>query len=308
MFLSEDRKIFGLGDYDESAEIAAVLESEMQWNNLMEKMFRCEHYAIVNEDSALLENAITEWFNKAKELFEKFINSIKDFIVRAYNWIRDRLINGKRLIEENKDILSKIKTKDLKGIKVRTYTYKTESTSANSMVKKVMGNSSFKFSRIMAATEKETYSTAKLGEKAISLLGGKDDAAYPLATNLRNAFYNNNERDLETATLTPSMVGDAVSRITSLWNYPTTLRNEYNIHRKTVNEAIQLCEKGAREAKQDSAEQKKFKAQVEAAKNVLNVTRTVNSVQIAVVNEIIQQSTAHVRAALTAYRRPAKKK
>ena len=127
MFLSESTRGTGSMSEYETNEYAGkitpdafgliniVLESEREWNALEVKMARAEHSAIVNEDTNLLEGAISDFFSKAKAWFISMYNKIKEFISRLVERIAMWFRGSKSFLEKYGSALEKLASNEMKG-------------------------------------------------------------------------------------------------------------------------------------------------------------------------------------------------
>jgi len=101
------------GEFEEAFEIC--LESEREWHNLEMKMTRAEHTAIVNEDTALMEGAVGDFFAKAKQWFITLGKKIKEFFKRLIERIGVFFMNAKKFVAKYGKQLEKLGNNEIKG-------------------------------------------------------------------------------------------------------------------------------------------------------------------------------------------------
>jgi len=101
------------GEFEEAFEIC--LESEREWHNLEMKMARAEHTAIVNEDTALMEGAVGDFFAKAKAWFIAFGKKVKEFFKRLIERIGVFFMNAKKFVAKYGKQLEKLGNNEIKG-------------------------------------------------------------------------------------------------------------------------------------------------------------------------------------------------
>jgi hypothetical protein len=109
------------GDYagtvspDLYGAIDMIIESEREWHTLEMKMIKAEHTAIVTEDTALMEGAISDFYQKAKAWFVSMWKKIQEFISRLIERIGVFFMSAKKFVSKYGAALEKLTSNEMKG-------------------------------------------------------------------------------------------------------------------------------------------------------------------------------------------------
>jgi len=84
----------------------ALIDHEIQMNNINIAMIRLEHESIITNNNELLAEGISDFLKKVKDGIIKFFKMIRDFIMKVYNKVKN-FISG--LFKKEKPDYSKIR-------------------------------------------------------------------------------------------------------------------------------------------------------------------------------------------------------
>ena len=151
-----------------------------EWFNLREKMMRCEHKSIVNEDALLLEAGAGDFFKKIAEWFKKLIAYIKELIQKFIAFIDSKIKKDADFVKKYEKV---VMNKDITKFEYNGYEWKYGENMASEVVSEIesLTNKVIKTVEVVEkATKNDLDSVKKDTEDGIEnfLMGGKDSSDY----------------------------------------------------------------------------------------------------------------------------------
>jgi hypothetical protein len=101
----------------ETGALALALEMETSWHAIEREMIFAEHGSIVNEDTALLEGAMADYWKKVKDFFVKLWNKAKAFFQKVVDKLTGYFQDAEKwFVKNEKDMAESAKCTTYKSV------------------------------------------------------------------------------------------------------------------------------------------------------------------------------------------------
>jgi len=130
-----------------------MYEASESWHGLAAKMMKCQHYAIVNEDSQLLSEGVSDFFGKIIEFFKALGRRIAEIFKKFEMLIANAVMGDKSFVDRYRKDLMNVTTT---GFKYKGHDFKQlESACAKTIsgMGKISGDLNEELMKINHATE-----------------------------------------------------------------------------------------------------------------------------------------------------------
>jgi len=171
--------------------------STEEWFNLREKMMRCEHAAIVNEDTFLLESGVGDFFKKVADWFRKMVSYVKEIFAKFVAWLDAKFMKDAEFVKKYEKV---VMNKDINKFEYNGHAWKYDNLAgfAQTAVGKVTSDPVGRIGKVQNSTAADVTEIKKSNEEKgyLKVMGFED--AEDMKTKIWNSFC---EKEYEKETL-----------------------------------------------------------------------------------------------------------